>query len=510
MKRSASQRTVFDRFCNWIWGPQILAFLPALSLGAFWLFGEGGLIVVTLVLPVLWSMHGRFDRSDLAAGQPSSRDASQSQDAVVAKLTQLFTRSGATDKITVFHLAIDDVDHLKQRFSAELLDDIQERLHMRYAALLRTTDIVARIAEFTWTIALSPSGSFDLEVAIQQASRLQTALDDPFFCGSERLYLTACIGFAFTNAPCDDVGALLDQAHVAHTDAVRNGPDAIRAYSSAMAHSSAPEHIGRSEEVHGEIKQCLTAWFQPQICTDTGQVSGFEALARWQNAGGDMLVPPQFMPVLEKSGQMERLTELMLSQSLSAICKWDKAGFQIDTVGVNVSEHDLSDPRFFDKVAWDLDRFGVPAHRLCIEVLESVVAGGEDEMINRNVSRLAKIGCQIDLDDFGTGHASISTLRRLPVCRLKIDRSFVARSDLDAEQQKMVSTIMMMAERLGLRCLAEGVETLGEHAILAQLGCTYVQGFGIAKPMPFEATLDWIKDYQAKLERTPEIIRKSR
>ena len=146
---------------------------------------------------------------------------------------------------------------------------------------------------------------------------------------------------------------------------------------------------------------------------------------------------------------------------------------------------------------------------MCIEVLESVIAGEADDMIVRNVTRLSELGCQIDLDDFGTGHSSISTLRRLPVHRLKIDRSFVAKADFDAEQQKMVATILMMAERLDLTCLAEGVETLGEQSILAQLGCRYVQGFGIAKPMPFEQTEDWIVNFQSKHVSTPQIGRKT-
>jgi EAL domain-containing protein (putative c-di-GMP-specific phosphodiesterase class I) len=118
-----------------------------------------------------------------------------------------------------------------------------------------------------------------------------------------------------------------------------------------------------------------------------------------------------------------------------------------------------------------------------------------------------RTGCLIDLDDFGTGHASISTVRRFAVRRLKIDRSFVTRINRDSDQQRMVSAILSMAERLNLATLTEGVETAGKHAMLAQLGCGHVQGFGIGRAMPLEATPEWILAHQAKLTHSLRINR---
>lgn len=123
----------------------------------------------------------------------------------------------------------------------------------------------------------------------------------------------------------------------------------------------------------------------------------------------------------------------------------------------------------------------------------------------RNIRRLAEMGCQIDLDDFGTGHASISSIRRFAVHRLKIDRSFVKKLDRDIEQQRMVNAIQLMAEQLDLDTIAEGVETAGEHAMLAQLGVGHVQGFGIARPMPASRTIQWISDHIAAVQTPPRI-----
>jgi EAL domain-containing protein (putative c-di-GMP-specific phosphodiesterase class I) len=146
-----------------------------------------------------------------------------------------------------------------------------------------------------------------------------------------------------------------------------------------------------------------------------------------------------------------------------------------------------------ERIAWELDRYGLTADRLVVEVLETVVATRSEDAVIRNLSGLARLGCCLDLDDFGTGHASISSIRRFSIERIKIDRSFVSRLDQDPEQGRMVGAILTMAERLGLDTLAEGVETEGERQMLTRLGCGHVQGFGIARPMPFDETVAWIR-----------------
>ena len=143
-----------------------------------------------------------------------------------------------------------------------------------------------------------------------------------------------------------------------------------------------------------------------------------------------------------------------------------------------------------------------------------MVAEVDDDSIPKNIAMLSEIGCAASIagqiDDFGTGHASIAAIRRFAVNRIKIDRSFVARIDEDAEQQRLLSAILMMAERLELEALAEGVEwrsrALGERSVLAQLGCEHVQGYGIARPMPFEDTLIWIAGHVEKLKAAPSVF----
>ena len=175
--------------------------------------------------------------------------------------------------------------------------------------------------------------------------------------------------------------------------------------------------------------------------------------------------------------------------------------------GVNFSGAELRNAKLVDKIRWELDRFDLTAERLSVEILETVVTDTADDTVTRNIKSLTSLGCFIDLDDFGTGNASIAAIRRFGVSRIKIDRSLVKKADRDSEQQRMISAVLTMAERLGVETLAEGVETAGEHALLAQLGCHHVQGFGVGRPMPFEKILDWVRAHDASLHDAPTIPR---
>ena len=370
----------------------------------------------------------------------------------------------------------------------------------RLEATLRADDLLVRLDTSRFGVALMPVRVFDLELAIQFAGRLQAALEEPFSLDASHIYVSASIGFCTeARMPRPDADAFLDAAERAAADAQLHGPSAIRAFSSDMQavlrdrHELADE-VGMALE-NGQI----TAWFQPQINTSTGHVSGFEVLARWHHPERGLIAPGLFLPAIAQVGLLERLGEVMLFQAFTALQNWDQAGYVVPTIGVNFSQDELGNPKLVDKIKWELDRFELDPHRLSVEILETVVTQSDDDVVTRNIAALAQLGCGIDLDDFGTGHASISSIRRFDVSRIKIDRSFVMQVDRDEAQQKMVAAILSMADRLGLETLAEGVETLGEHAMLAQLGCDHIQGFGLARPMPFDKTGPWIETHVQKI-----------
>ena len=219
--------------------------------------------------------------------------------------------------------------------------------------------------------------------------------------------------------------------------------------------------------------------------------------------------PGEFLDTLAESGQLEKLSEEMLRQGVTALNNWELNGHLVPRVGINFSGDELHNPMLAERIGWELDRFDVAPSRIAIEVLETVIAGSPDGVVARNLRDLSKLGCHIDLDDFGTGHASISSVQRLSANRLKIDRSFVKDLDRDQSQQRLIAAIITMAEQLGIATLAEGEETASEHSMLAQLGCGHVQGFGIARPMQFEDTIPWLREHSKKLQTLPQLGRKT-
>lgn len=390
-------------------------------------------------------------------------------------------------------LEIDRFKLIEERHDRQAVEAVLRACADRICAGLRDSDRAARLEGPVFAVALAPSRRLDLEAAIQLSTRLQRALAEPLPIDGANLFLTASVGFALAARIGRPGGEeLLHAAGLAMIEAGRSGPGAIRSYSDAMqarvlGRSSLATEVGAALE-NGQIM----AFFQPQISTRTGAVTGFEALARWHHPDRGLIPPAEFLPALRQAGLMDRLGARMVTEALTALRTWEDAGHSVPRVGVNFSTEELLDPRLVERISWELDRFGLSADRLAIEVLETVVAGGSDDAVVRNLMALARMGCPLDLDDFGTGHASITNIRRFDIGRIKIDRTFVSRIDADPEQQGMVAAILTMAERLGLETLAEGVETAGEQAMLARLGCGHVQGFGIARPMPAAEAMAWL------------------
>jgi diguanylate cyclase len=493
--------------------PEFLVFLPALSLVAFWVGGEAIMMMTSLGLPVLFILAGAFKSHEKAeAGLPDALRGLAIRSQIVKFMDHTLENSAITGKSTAcFVVLFDDSDILLDRHGRAVQTEVLARSAERLCAALREGDTVARLEGGGFAIALSPQRRVDLEGMLQVATRLQSALASPISIDAARIYVTCSIGFCLgAKAPMQTGGSLMDSAQIAADEALRNGPGAIRAFVLGMARNRADRDAFREELEIALDEGQIRPHFQPQICTDSGTISGFEALARWHHAERGLVPPSEFLPAIEDAGLSERLGEVMLYHALAALVRWDKAGLDVPNVSVNFSSAELRNPRLTEKLKWEIDRFDLTPERLCVEILETVIAETDNDIIVRNISALAKLGCRIDLDDFGTGHASITNIRRFAVHRIKIDRSFVTHVDEDREQQKIVSGILSLAERMGLETLAEGVETKGEHAMLAQLGCGHVQGFLIARPMSFDDAQAWIIAQNASRSVLPKLASRAR
>ncbi|WP_037253466.1 putative bifunctional diguanylate cyclase/phosphodiesterase [Roseobacter sp. SK209-2-6] len=502
-------KRIRTRLAPSLFAPPILAFLPALTLATFWFGGEAALLWVALGVPLIFAALGAFAQNGRNATPRDNvtglmlREGFELELELVAKDCE---NSGL--RSSLYFIEIDDYKDLTIREGQAASDHVMQTCGERIASTLRNGDTVARIGDSKFAVCLTPVLQLDLESCVQMAGRMQAAVEGPISLDGSTIYTSCSIGFCLNSrAPSSQPSDWSQATNAALSEAQQSGPSGIRVYSSDMHVRTSTRTNLRDEAAEALETGQIVPWFQPQISTDTGKVTGFEALARWMHPVRGMVPPAKFLPVLRDAGLMERLSQVMLYHSLTALNAWDSAGFKIPSVGVNFATQELRNPNLAENIKWELERFNLPAERLSVEILETVMTDQPDDVVTRNIAALSDLGCQIELDDFGTGHASISGVRRFNIARIKIDRSFVMRSDQDPEQQKMIAAILTMAERLDLETLAEGVETAGEHALLSQLGCGHVQGFGIGRPMPFDQTLDWITAHEAKLQDAPEIGR---
>lgn len=462
--------------------------------------GSSGIISFALAFPAALAVNnilGALARAD--AEEDRRRDATglvTREEVVTALDRALFLGPRSGRRTAAMVLEIVDWKDLEERHDHAELEQVLRVTANRLAAALRDGDVATRLDGPAFALALGPALRLDLEGALQIAGRLQRALVEPMDLGGTELTLSVSVGLSLPErlrAPTGE--AMLRAATLAVIEAQRSSPNAIRSYSEAMrARVDARSHL--VGDVAGALDRGeVQAYFQPQISVRTGAITGFEALARWQHPERGLLPPAEFLPAVEQAGLMGRLGQRMLDSALTALRAWEAQGFYVPSVGVNFSNVELCDPRLVDRIAWELDRYALTPDRLVVEVLETVVASHSDDAVVQNLAGLARLGCCLDLDDFGTGQASITSIRRFSIERIKIDRSFVTRIDEDPEQQRMVAAIITMAERLGLDTLAEGVESAGEQEMLARLGCGHVQGFGIARPMPFAETGPWMRTW---------------
>lgn len=267
-----------------------------------------------------------------------------------------------------------------------------------------------------------------------------------------------------------------------------------------------PSVVEADEEVPFTLSQVSDAlargdivpYFQPQTEFSNGRITQVEALARWRLPDGRFVPPARFVPVLERGGQIEQLTEHMLTQSCLWWTRWRADGVN-QRISVNVSAQNLTGPEIADRYETILREHGLTPDRIILEITESSVMSDTARGLGM-LARLRLKGFGLSVDDFGTGYSSLSQLSQIPFSELKIDRSFVSGADHQPRKRAMIETSLDLARKLGLIVVAEGVESMEEWQLLAQLGCHYAQGYLISPPVPGEELLGTIQRWrQSKL-----------
>jgi diguanylate cyclase (GGDEF)-like protein/PAS domain S-box-containing protein len=407
----------------------------------------------------------------------------------VGQALAMASRSGVS--LAVLLMDVDRFKEINDTLGHHSGDALLDELGDRLQNCVRVVDTVARLGgdEFGFLLPdVSPSET------VEVVTRIRKALADPFRLQGLTLQVEASIGIAVYPDHGDSVDLLLRRADVAMYVAKRNGSGFGFYDSTEDTHT-----LGRLAMV-GELRRALdehelVLHYQPQVRLDSGAVTGVEALVRWEHPTRGLILPGEFLPVAEATGLMDALTRYVLKEALGHRREWSLAGHDLN-VAVNVSMRNLVDSALPSDVATLLEQWGAPPSCLEFEITEHTVVA--DRFRARAVlERLDEMGLQVVIDDFGTGYSSLAYLRRLPLHKIKIDRSFVSSMTTDRDDVVIVRSTIDLARNLGLEVVAEGVESKEIYDALAELGCDAVQGHYLSRPLTGAEVVGWLADRPA-------------
>jgi diguanylate cyclase (GGDEF)-like protein/PAS domain S-box-containing protein len=385
----------------------------------------------------------------------------------------LATARRRNTKLAVMFLDLDRFKAINDSFGHQVGDSVLKEVAARLSKCVRGVDTVSRQGGDEFVVILADIGGVDQ--AAHVAGSVMQAVSQPIAIGEHEIGLSVSIGISICPSDGEDVDTLLKNADVAMYHAKQNGRNAFQFFSPAMN-----AHVIERVQIENKLRLALAnnefvLEYQPEISIATGLTIGVEALIRWRHPERGLLLPDQFIPVAEECGLIVPIGEWVLRQACQQARAWRDRGFPV-VVAVNLSSVQFIHNNLVGCVDEALRSSGLAPQFLDLEITEAVIMNGDDATI-ATVNALRQRGVALTIDDFGTGYSSLSHLRRFPLSKLKIDRSFVDDITRDPADAAIIPAIIAVARSLKLRVIAEGVETAEQLRFLQQHGCDEYQGY---------------------------------
>ncbi len=396
------------------------------------------------------------------------------------------------NKVGVLFLDLDRFKHVNDSMGHAAGDRLLKAAAARIVTSVRDSDTVARLGGDEFTVVLEDLK--DIQEAERVARKLLSGFERPLeIDGRHEIVISPSIGLSLYPEHGQVPTDLLKHADTAMYHAKDRGRNTYQVYTDAMD-AQARLRASMAGQLHKALERNeLSLVFQPKMSLLDQRITGAEALLRWNNPVLGSVSPVTFIPIAEETGLIVSIGEWVLKQACEQVKRWTEAGLTEPRMAVNVSALQLFRGELVVRMRAILEAARVPAHRLEIELTESMLMGNPEQSI-ATLTQIKALGVHIAIDDFGTGYSSLSYLKRLPIDTLKIDKTFVADLSTDPDDEAITTTVIMMAHSLGLDVIAEGVETLDQMRYLAEQSCDEVQGNLISHPLDADRVLQFLLD----------------
>ncbi|UAW99068.1 EAL domain-containing protein [Halopseudomonas nanhaiensis] len=393
--------------------------------------------------------------------------------------------------IAVLFLDLDRFKPINDTMGHAAGDVMLKEVGQRLQTCIRESDTVARMGgdEFTMLLAGLTSRESAMRAGISVAEKILEQLAPAFILQEREFFISASIGIALSPQDGTEGSQLLQNADTAMYHAKSAGKDTFQFYQAEM-NARALERLSLENDLRKAVHDdAFTLHFQPQFGCVSGELTGVEALLRWQHPTLGAISPAVFIPVAEEIGLVSALGDWVLDRACRQMAEWHAAGHPQPRMAINLSGRQFAEGRLAEQVARVIRRYDLHPSCIELELTESILLRDVEETM-QTLAQLKELGVHIAVDDFGTGYSSLNYLKDFPIDTLKIDRSFIQAMHAGSRDARLAEAIIAMGRSLQLMVIAEGVETAEQHELLRSFGCDEVQGFYLGKPMSAEDLRD--------------------